>query len=171
MKSELQKEKAPTWLPVKYNDNWNKTDLTWEYCIKLFMNLEAGKREKIPQETARVWFIEFIKRGWTKKMLQTRYEALMSQKIYGIDKLDFADWVNAVPVYGQDEVWILVRNEIDKKIQRGNFLKNQKIELTEDDKKAVELALTKEIELGYYRDKSEAIETYQQERKRRILGK
>lgn len=167
----LRTDKAPTWFPVQYERKFHETDLTFEYCIKLYMNIEAGKREKIPQETGRIWFIEFVKRGWTKRMLQTRYEALISTKIFGVEKLDFADWVNAVPVMGMDEVNLLVKQRIDAIIQRGKYLKDKEVVLTEADKQAVDLVLAKEMELGYYNKKNEALETYQQERKRRILKK
>lgn len=170
-KLELREEKCPTWFPVQYNEKWNGTDLTFEYCIKLFANIEAAKREKIPMETARQWFIEFVRRGWNKKMLQKRYDALLSAKIYGIEKLEFSDWVNAVPVMAMDEVNILVKQKIDSMIQRGKYLKDKKTELTESEKQEVDLAVAKEIELGYNAGWYEARETYQQERKRRILNR
>ena len=166
----MRKEKAPQWFPVQYDDKWNKSDLTFEFCVKLFMNVEAAKREKIPQETARVWFIEFIKRGWNKAMLMERYNALLSTKIYGIEKLEFADWVNAVQVYAVDEVNNMVKNKIESIIAKGKYLKDKKIELTAEEKQAVDLAVAKEIELGYNAGWYEARETYQQERRKRILN-
>lgn len=157
-------------MPVQFNELWHKTDLTFEYCVKLFAQIEAAKREKIPMETARQWFIEFVRRGWTKKMLSERYKALLSTKIYGIEKLEIADWINSVQVYAIDEVNIMIKQRIDDMLAKGRYLKNKEPELTEEEKQAVDLVLAKEIELGYYRNWSEARETYQQERKRRILG-
>jgi len=121
-------------------------------------------------ETARMWFIEFVRRGWTKKMLSERYKALMATKIFGIEKLEIADWINAVQVYAIDEVNLMIKQRIDNMIAKGNYLKDKKIELTEEEKKAVDLAIAKEIELGYNSGWYEARETYQEERKRRILG-
>src|SRR3990167_3139741 len=146
---ELRKEKSPTWFPIEELNSWNKTDLTFEYCLKLFAQLEAIKREKFPPETMRQWFIEFIRRGWTKFMLMERYKGLLNTKIYGIEKLDIADWINAVEVYAQDEVNLMVERRVNALIQRGNYLKNKKIELSEEDKKAVDLAVANEIELKY----------------------
>lgn len=160
---------APNWLPIEFENQYNKTDLSFEFCLKLFAQLEAAKREKFPSETIRQWFIEFIKRGWTKKMVQDRYDALLSTKIYGIEKLDFSDWVNSVQVYAIDEVNNMVKNRVDSMIAKGRFLKDKKIELTDEEKTAVDLAVAKEIELGYQSGWYEARETYQQERKKRIL--
>ena len=151
--------------------DYNDSDLTYEFCIKLFASIEALKREKFSQETARQFFIEFIRRGWTKKMLQVRYDALLATKIYGIEKLEIADWINAIPVMAMDEVNLLVKSKVESMIARGNFLKDKKVELTEAEKQEVDLAVAKEIELGYNAGWYEARETYSAERKRRILGK
>ena len=156
---------APEWLPSEITESFNKTDLTYDFCLKVFGQIEAAKREKIPVETMRQWFIEFVRKGWTKKMVKSRYDALLNSKIYGIDKLEMSDWINAVHVYGQDEVKILVQREINRLVQRGNFLKNKKIELTEEDKQAIDLAEAKQAELKYLNGLYESRQTYQQERR------
>jgi len=166
---KLRKEKQPEWLPVQFANDWDKTDLTYPFCVKLFGNLEAMKREKLPRETARIWFIEFVRMGWTKKMLQARYDALRSTKIYGIEKLEIADWINAVPVMAMDEVNLIVNRRIESMIARGRYLKDKDVKLTEEEKRAVDLAVAKEIEIGYKAGWYEARETYQEERKRRII--
>lgn len=61
----------------------------------LFVQLEAAKREKFPPETTRQWFIQFIKAGWTKEIISMKVELLMKVKVYGIEKLEIADWINA----------------------------------------------------------------------------
>src|SRR5690554_2845594 len=94
----------PDWVPSELIGNWNDTDIDYRFCMDLFAKLEAAKRDNFPKETMRIWFIEFLKRGWNKRMVIERYEALLGTKIYGTEKIDFADWVNAVPVYAQDEV-------------------------------------------------------------------
>lgn len=158
--------KAPEWLPSELNESYNKTDIDYEFCVKLFFQLEASKRERIPTETARQWFIEFIRKGWTKKMLQARYDALLDTKIFGVDKLDFSDWVNAVPVRAMDEVNLMIKDRIESLIARGKYLKDKNFELSEDDKKAIDLAVAKEIEFKYQSGMYEARETYQEERRR-----
>ena len=162
---QLNRE-SPEWLPIEITEKYNKTDLTYDFCLKLFGQLEAVKREKFPIETMRQWFIEFVRRGWTRQMLQKRYDALLSTKIFGIEKLDFADWVNAVEVYALDEVQVMVNNKVNALIVRGNMLKDKKIELTEEEKREIDLAIAKETELKYKSGWFEARETYQEERRR-----
>jgi hypothetical protein len=144
--------------------------LTYEFCISLFIRLEAAKREKFPPDTIRIWFVEFIRRGWTKKMLQARYDNLLGTKIFGKENIEFADWVNAVPVMAIDEVNKLVKDKINATITRGRFLKDKKIELTEEEKKEVDFVVAREIEMGYERGWFEARDSYKEERRKRILG-
>jgi len=165
----LREEKCPTWFPAQFNNEWNRTDLTFEFCIKLFGQLEAVKRENLPKETARQWFIEFVRRGWTKKMLMIRYDALLSTKIFGIEKLDFADWVKAVPVMAMDEVNLLVKQKIDALIRRGNYLRNQKVELTDEEKESVEAAVAMDIAFQYSNSKLDLIDNYKKIRKEEKL--
>jgi hypothetical protein len=143
------------------------TDLTYDpFCTSLFAKLEAAKREEFPKESLRVWFLEFIRRGWTKKMLLERYDALLSTKIFGIQKLEIADFINAVPVYAQDEVNIMVNRKVDDLIQKGNYLKDKEYVLTEDEKKTIELAVAKECEMKYKNGFYEKRETFAEERRR-----
>jgi len=114
----------------------------------------------------RQWFIEFVRKGWTKKILQERYDALLDTKIYGIEKLEIADFVNAVNVYSQEEMNIHVQRKVDSLIQRGNYLKDKDYVLTEEDKKAIELAIANECEMKYKNGFYEARETFSQERRR-----
>jgi hypothetical protein len=140
--------------------------LTYDFCLKLFGQVEAIKRDKFSPETMRQWFIEFIRKGWTKKILQNRYDALIDTKIYGIEKIDIADWVNAVPVFSQEEVGLMINKKIDTLIARGSFLKDKEIELTEEDKQAIELAEAKAAEFRFNSGYYEKRQTYQEERRK-----
>ncbi|MBK7381672.1 MAG: hypothetical protein IPJ03_22290 [Ignavibacteriales bacterium] len=152
---------------MQFQSEYNKTDLVYDpFCLLLFAQLEAVKREKFPPESMRQWFIEFVRRGWNKKMLQERYDALLSTKIFGIEKLEIADWINAVPVMAMDEVNLLVKRRIESLIQRGNYLKDKEYELTEEDKKAVDLALANEYKFKYENSGWEARDNYQTERRK-----
>jgi hypothetical protein len=163
------KKEIPKWLGSELFDNYKKTDLTFEYCLDLFARIEAAKREKFPPETMRIWFTEFIRRGWTKKILLKRYQALLSTKIFGIEKLDFADWVNAVEVMAMDEVNKMVDDRINSKIQRGNYLRNANIELTPEEKRLVDLSVSKQIELQYQNRRYELMEQAAEELKKAYL--
>lgn len=166
----MRREDPPTWLSPEAQRNWDKTDLTFEFCIKLFAQIEAAKREKIPPETARQWFIEFIRRGWTKKMLQDRYDALMTTKIYGIEKLEIADWINAIQVYAIDEVNLMIKDRINNLIQQGRLLKDKKPECnyTEAEKKKILLYEAEQIKQNNIREQYEANEDWLKQERMRI---
>lgn len=98
-----------------------------------------------------------------------RYDALLSTKIFGIEKLDFADWVKAVPVMAMDEVNLLVKQKIDALIRRGNYLRNQKVELTDEEKESVEAAVAMDIAFQYSNSKLDLIDNYKKIRKEEKL--
>lgn len=171
---QLNRE-APEWLPIEITEQYNQTDITYDFCIQLYGRLEAAKREKIPMETARQWFIEFVRRRWTKAMLIKRYDALLCTKIFGVDKLEISDWINAVETFSVDELNSRLKLKIDSMILRGNYLKDKNVELTDEDKKCIDLWASQEAELQYKREKAEATESRKEERKRifyeRLIGK
>lgn len=164
----LQNRETPAWFPIEYQGNYNKTDLEYNpFCLKLFGQLEAAKRERFSPETMRQWFIEFVKRGWTKKMVMTRYNALLAKPIFGVEKLEIADWINAVQVYAEDEVNLKIDNKINNMINRGKYLKsNPDIELTEDDKKCLELELAQDLAFKQINNFFAKRESYKEERRR-----
>lgn len=162
---------SPDWLPVEITEKYNGTDLTYEFCLRLFGQLEAGKREKFSPETMRQWFIEFIRRGWTKKMLQERYDALLATKIYGVEKLEISDWINAKEVYAIDEVNLMIKQRIDKQIAYGNFLRHTNVELSEEEKKCIDLWAAKDAEMDYNRRKAELMDDYRQTRRKLFSSK
>ena len=98
-------------------------------------------------------------------MLMKRYNALLATKIYGIERLEISDWINAVEVFAQDEVDLIIGRRIDSMVQRGNFLKDKKVELSEEDKRCIDLWAAQDAELKYKREKAEAIEDRRNERR------
>lgn len=102
-------------------------------------------------------------------MLQKRYEALLSKQIYGVERLDFADWVNAVPVYGLDEVNLMVDRKIESILQRGKFLRNKEIALTDDDKKFIECSILKEEENKIFHERLLFADEYMKQYRDEIL--
>lgn len=162
----------PEWLPPDLFNNFNETDLEFHpFCTELFAKLEAAKRENFPKETMRVWFIEFVRRGWTKKMVLERYNALLTTKIYGVEKLDFADWANVVETFAKDEMQLLVKQQIESMLQRGRYLlanKEKVIQLTDENKKSIDVALAKEIEFELRNEKYRIIDDYKVNRKKEL---
>lgn len=174
-KIEIEKRKNKPildWLPEKYQRLYEATDLLYSHCVKIFSMVEANMREDIPETTMRSWFIEFIKAGWTQEMVNKRYEALIRNKKYGV--IDFSSWVNAVPVYAEDEINRIVKQKIEALIERGNRLVrdiDKLTEVTEEDKKAMELALLKQIQMEILNEKMRKIDEYKESRKKEILKK
>jgi hypothetical protein len=69
-------------------------------------------------------------------------------------------------MYSENEFEREISRRINIIIQRGNFLKDKDYILTEDDKKAIELAVANECEIKYKSGFYEARENYAQERRR-----
>lgn len=159
--SLVNKKPKLEWLPLDCIKLYNQSDLLYSDCLKIFCELEATTRDSIPETTMRQWFIEFLKAGWTLEIIRNKYNALIRNKRYG--SIDFASWVNAQPVYGYDEVNIIVKNKIDKMIRKGYYLLHnfdKLTELTEHDKRCLELAAVKELEFEMINEKLNKSDDY-----------
>lgn len=168
------KKKKPnlSWLPEKYKQKYESTDLLYSYCVELFSKLEAAKRDDIPETTMRIWFMEFIRLGWTKAMVAKRYDGLLRKPKYGA--IDFSDWVNAVPVYGEDEFLSMVKVRIDQMIHKGKYLIEHKEEITaisEWEREAIEIAIAKEIEFEIMNEKLKRVDEYKEKRREELRSK
>lgn len=172
-KAIQRKKPKLNWLPEKYEHEYQATDLTYSYCVELFSKLEAAKRDNIPETTMRTWFIEFIRLGWTKAMVTKRYDGLLRKPKYGA--IDFSDWVNAVPIYGEDEINLIVKRRIENLIWQGkhiiNNIDNLDATIIEQEREAIEVAVIKELEYYYKVRKSEIIEIIKEQIKNIISNK
>ena len=172
-RNTLQKNKPRLdWLPVQFEEQYRETDLDYLFCLRLFGQLEAAKRDNIPEVTMRQWFLEFIRLGWTKSMVEKQYRALIKTPKYGA--IDFSEWITSTEVFTRDETNLKVVQQISSMIQRGNFLKDKKVELNDEDKRCIDLWAAQDAELKYKREKAEAIEDRRNERReifyRRLTG-
>jgi hypothetical protein len=164
-----KKKRVISWLPIQFDNNYYSTDLEYSFCVELFGQLEAAKRDDIPETTMRQWFIEFIKAGWTKEMVKQRYEGVLRSPKYGA--IDFHEWVTAVPVYSEDETRLIIKQKIDAIIQRGKYLlanKEKFMDLTDADKQAIDVALCKEVEFEIRNEKLDLIDEYKIIRKKQL---
>lgn len=148
---------------------YEQTDLSLRYVYDCCLTLKPLKGIDINEQQIRFWYIEFLNMKWKKKDFDKQFEAVKRATLYG--RIDFEAWVKTEMMYNEVDLKIKLNELIESKIQRGKFLKDKKIELTEAEKQEVDLAVAKEIELGYNAGWYEARETYQQERKKRILGR
>jgi len=129
-------------------------------------------REDIPETTMRSWFIEFIKAGWTKQIVQRRYKGLIRKPKFG--SIDFSNWVNAVPVYAEDEIMILVGQRMDAIIKKGEQLIKNKVKilsLTDEEKRIIEVTLSNELKAIMLNERLRAIDDYKDKRRERLRNK
>jgi hypothetical protein len=118
------------------------------------------------------WYKEFIRMGWTKQIFTKRFEAIKRAVLY--NRIDLENWMNSEILYSEDDFNVAVKRKIDTMIQRGNFLKDKKVELTEEEKTCVDLWASQDAELRYKREKAEAMEDRRNEKReifyRRLAG-
>lgn len=149
---------------------YNKTDVEFTYIYAKCMELVPLKGIEITLQMVEFWFREFIKAGWNKRWFDKQLKAIKQKQVFG--RIDIADWFNAEVMYNELDFNIRVNREIDKMIKRGQYLKEHpEIELTEEDKKCLELEITHELEFKRKNDLLDKKETWKQERKRLILEK
>jgi hypothetical protein len=152
-KLQLTKKEIPEFIPVHLVTAYDQTDVEYHpFFTSLCANLESKKRDNFPPETIRGWYLEMLQRGWTRHMVLDRYRALLDIKIYGVERIDWADWVHAVPVIGVDEANLRIDREINFRITNGRAFLNlflneinhlfegKDIVLTKEEKKNIALA-------------------------------
>ena len=149
---------------------YNKTDLEFAYCYEQCKTLIPLKGIEITLQMVEFWFREFIRAGWNKKWFDKQLKAVKQKQLF--NRIDIADWFSAEVMYSELDFNIRVNKKIEQMIQRGEFLKNHpEIELTEEDKKCLELEIAKELEFKRTNDLLDKKETWKQERKRIIMEK
>jgi hypothetical protein len=164
-----KQEPKPAFINSALLPLYEQTDLSLRYVYDCCLTLKPLKGIDINEQQIRFWYIEFLNMKWKKKDFDKQFEAIKRATLYG--RIDFEAWVKTKMMFNEIDFNIELNERINSKIQRGKFLKDKKIELTESEKQEVDLAVAKEIELCYNSGWYEARETYQQERKRRILGR
>ena len=146
---------------------YNKTDLEFKYVYEQCLILVPLKGIEINRQMIEFWFREFIKAGWNKKWFGKQLKAVKQRKLF--NRLDIADWFEAEIMYTELDFNIMVDRKIARLLQRGEFLKNHpEVELSDEDKKCVELELAQEqifkSSADYYANR----ESYKEEQKRKF---
>lgn len=161
--------KIPDWLSKSLVQNYLETDLEFHpFCTYYFAKLEAAKRDNFPKETERVWFEEFIRRGWTKKVFVARYEALLSKQIYGKENIEISDWINAAEVFTRPEIEIITEKKIDFLIREGQRLtRYDPATLNDKDKKYIALAAARKLKTELQTERNRLIDNLIEEEKDR----
>lgn len=115
------------------------------------------------------WYKEFIRMGWTKAVFDKHLKIIKRTTLY--NRIDLENWLSTEIMYNEDDFNIEVKRKIDAMIQRGNFLKDKKVELTEEDKKFIELAEVKKIEFELKNKRYELMESAAEQMRREYLDK
>lgn len=148
---------------------YEKTDLEFAYCFEQCKILIPLKGIEITLQMVEFWYREFIRAGWNKKWFDQQLKAVKMKQLF--NRIDIADWFETEITFSLLDFNNRVDRKINSMIQRGQFLKaHPEIELTEEDKKCLELEIAHELEFKRTNDLLDKKEGWKQERKRRILG-
>lgn len=146
-------------------EQYNKTDLQFDYVYENCKTLTPLKGIEINLQMVEFWFREFIKAGWTKFIFDRQLQALKYKKVFA--RIDIADWFQTEIMYNEFDFNAELTRRIIRKIQHGKYLREHpEVELSEEDKEAVELALAQEMEFKRTNEKLRLVDDYQTERRR-----
>ena len=100
----MRQKSKPDFIPNELTDNYNRSDLEFDYCVMRFVEMQTAKRDTISQETMKVWFREFIKLRWNKYKFDVQFDALMISEISG-HAIRIDNWINAKPNLTNQEAY------------------------------------------------------------------
>jgi hypothetical protein len=140
--------------------------LDFEYFHLKISEVESAKRDSIPKETQRVWFIEAVERNWDRRTLDLRCRAVLSSKVFGA--VQFNDLLEAEEVYTKEEIRNEAERIINYRINEVKRFKEFKRELTEQETESVALMAWKEIQVEMRINQSNLISEAKEKEKERI---
>lgn len=147
---------------------YEKTDLSFIYCYEQCKTLKPLKGIDITLQMVEFWYREFIRAGWNKKWFDKQLKAVKQKQLF--NRIDIADWFEAEIMYNELDFNRMVEKKINNMIQHAKFLKDYpNYELTEEDKKCVELELAQEQIFKSSSDYYANRENYKNERRKQIL--
>ena len=167
LKSYTKDEPTPKFITPALESYYEQTDLTLRYVYDCCLVLKPLKGIDVNEQQVQFWYIEFIKMGWKKKDFDKQFETIKRATLY--NRIDFENWLSTGIMYNEIDFRVRLSQEIDAKIQKGNFLKNQKIELTPEENKMVELSVSKELEMQHKNRRYEIMEEKMDELKKAYL--
>lgn len=117
--------------------NYLNSNLDWDYYLKHIKFLEAAKRDEFPKETIESWFIEMMRRCWTRKTFDTQFSAVMSATKYG--KISFDIWVKSKVMYTEAEINAQANRLLNERLAKAEKAIRNGWQLTAKDEKIIEL--------------------------------
>ncbi len=122
--------------------------------------LEAHKRDNIPDTTQEVWFREFKRRDWNKIKFDAQFQKVLNNPSFGAVKID--EFFNEETTYSSEEVAKMTETRINNMIRQGEKILQDKeidheqyLNLNDD---YIKLAVTHKLKFNQYNDKQEAYE-------------
>lgn len=135
-------------------------ELTWEYFLAKMAELEAQKRDNIPETTQEVWFRTFKNRNWNKAKFDIQFQKVLSKSSFGAVKID--DFFVEDQTYTMSEVERMIELRINSLVRQGEKLLTDKetniqdyLNLNDD---YIKLAVAKKLKFQQYNDQQEAYE-------------
>lgn len=111
------------------------------------------------------WYREFLKAHWNKIIFDKQLKAVKNKTVYG--RIDIADWFETEISYNEFDFNQELRRRIESRIARGKYLREHpEVELSEEDKEAIELELAQEFEFKRKNDFYGKRDDYKAERRR-----
>ena len=167
LKTFTKVEPRPKFINDELLPYYENTDLELGYVYDCCKALKPLKGIDVNDMQVEFWYKEFIRMGWNKQIFGKQFEVVKRATLY--NRIDFENWLSSEITYNEHDFRIAVKQKIDSLIQRGNFLKNQEVVLSEEEKKYAELAEMKKIELEHKNRRYELMESAAEEMRKNYL--
>jgi hypothetical protein len=119
--------------------------------------LEAQKRDNIPDTTQEVWFRLLKQQGWGKRKFDEQFQKVLTNPSYGAVKID--EFFNEKTSYSPEEVSRIVEQRINGMIKQGErILKDKEYGLKEYlrlENQFIKIAIANRLRLQQHNDKME----------------
>lgn len=156
-------EAKPKFIDSELQTYYEQTDLELFYVFDCCKSLKPLKSIDVNEQQIEFFYKEFIRMGWKKKDFDKQFAAVKRATLY--NRLDLDVWIKTEIMYNEIDFNVKLSEIINNKIQRGNFLKDKKVELTDKEKTEIDLATAKQVEFNYNAGWYDARQTYQDERR------
>ncbi|MGE5433058.1 MAG: hypothetical protein ACM3QX_18415 [Syntrophomonadaceae bacterium] len=94
-----------------------RTDLSYMTYLQSMAKLEGLKRDQIPPITLELWYIEFLRLGWTAKKFEEQINKVAKGKKFG--KIDLHDFMEGEAFYSETEYRMKLKEETERLIYKG----------------------------------------------------
>lgn len=166
LKIYLKAEPKPAFIDSDLLPYYEQTDLTLTWVYECCLSLKPLKGIDVNDMQVEFWYKEFIRMGWKKKDFDRQFEAIKRATLY--NRIDLENWLNTEETFNEIDFNVSVQRRVDTLIQRGNYLKESKDQLSDADKKYIQLAAVQKFEFECTRERSEKIEKLIEEEKNKM---